>query len=94
MVYGPGGYKFTDYIKTGLPLAIILWIVATFFIPTGPDVPPPPNMKRMKTQGCIADGLLNGYGDDTKRSIKGDKRYDAYPAMYAGSSSRSMTISR
>jgi len=33
MVYGPGGYKFTDYIKTGLPLAIILWIVATFFIP-------------------------------------------------------------
>jgi di/tricarboxylate transporter len=33
MVYGPGGYKFTDYIKTGLPLAIILWIVATIFIP-------------------------------------------------------------
>jgi di/tricarboxylate transporter len=33
MVYGPGGYKFTDYIKTGLPLAIILWIIATIFIP-------------------------------------------------------------
>jgi len=33
MVYGPGGYKFTDYIRTGLPLAIILWIVATIFIP-------------------------------------------------------------
>jgi len=33
MVYGPGGYKFTDYIKTGLPLALILWIVATIFIP-------------------------------------------------------------
>jgi len=33
MVYGPGGYKFTDYIKVGLPLAIILWIVATICIP-------------------------------------------------------------
>ncbi len=33
MVYGPGGYKFSDYIRTGLPLAIILWIVATIFIP-------------------------------------------------------------
>ncbi|MFC1565894.1 SLC13 family permease [Candidatus Neomarinimicrobiota bacterium] len=33
MVYGPGGYKFTDYIRTGMPLAIILWIVATIFIP-------------------------------------------------------------
>lgn len=33
MVYGPGGYKFTDYVKVGLPLAIILWIVATVCIP-------------------------------------------------------------
>ena len=33
MVYGPGGYKFTDYIRTGLPLAFILWIVAIIFIP-------------------------------------------------------------
>jgi len=33
MVYGPGGYKFTDYIRVGLPLAFILWIVATIFIP-------------------------------------------------------------
>lgn len=33
MIYGPGGYKFTDYLRTGLPLAIILWIVATLLIP-------------------------------------------------------------
>jgi di/tricarboxylate transporter len=33
MIYGPGGYKFTDYIKVGSPLAIILWIAATFLIP-------------------------------------------------------------
>ena len=33
MVYGPGGYKFSDYIKVGLPLAISLWIMATFLIP-------------------------------------------------------------
>lgn len=33
MVYGPGGYKFSDYIKVGLPLAISFWIMATFMIP-------------------------------------------------------------
>ncbi len=33
MIYGPGGYKFTDYIKVGSPLAIVLWIAATLLIP-------------------------------------------------------------
>ena len=33
MVYGPGGYKFTDYVRMGLPLAIVLWCIATWLIP-------------------------------------------------------------
>jgi di/tricarboxylate transporter len=33
MVYGPGGYKFGDYIRAGLPLAIIFWITAIFVLP-------------------------------------------------------------
>ncbi len=33
MVYGPGGYKFTDYVRVGLPLAIVLWCMATWLIP-------------------------------------------------------------
>tara|TARA_B100000035_G_C20827545_1_gene477181 strand:- start:201 stop:770 length:570 start_codon:yes stop_codon:yes gene_type:complete len=33
MVYGPGGYKFSDYIKVGLPLSLTLLIVAVLFIP-------------------------------------------------------------
>jgi len=33
MVYGPGGYKFSDYIKVGLPLAITFWLMGTFIIP-------------------------------------------------------------
>ena len=33
MVYGPGGYKFSDYVKVGLPLSIMLWLVATVVIP-------------------------------------------------------------
>jgi di/tricarboxylate transporter len=32
-VYGAGGYKFGDFFKAGFPLAIILWIVASFLIP-------------------------------------------------------------
>ena len=33
MVYGPGGYKFSDFIKVGLPLSITLWLNAIIFIP-------------------------------------------------------------
>lgn len=33
MVYGPGGYKFSDYIKVGFPLAFIFWIMAIFILP-------------------------------------------------------------
>ncbi|MCB1094142.1 MAG: SLC13 family permease [Verrucomicrobiae bacterium] len=32
-VYGAGGYKFTDFPRVGLPLNLILWLVATFAIP-------------------------------------------------------------
>lgn len=33
MVYGPGGYRFTDYIRFGLPLNIILGMTALSIIP-------------------------------------------------------------
>jgi len=33
MVYGPGGYKFSDFIKVGLPLALTLFVLAIIFIP-------------------------------------------------------------
>ncbi|MBT3216475.1 MAG: SLC13 family permease [Candidatus Marinimicrobia bacterium] len=33
MVYGPGGYKYKDYLTVGLPLAIALWLLASFLIP-------------------------------------------------------------
>jgi len=33
MVYGPGGYKFTDFIRVGLPLNISVGLLASALIP-------------------------------------------------------------
>ncbi|MCP4662037.1 MAG: SLC13 family permease [bacterium] len=33
VVYGPGGYRFMDYIRAGFPLKVIFWILATILIP-------------------------------------------------------------
>lgn len=33
MVYGPGGYKFSDYFKAGLPLTIICFVMSMILLP-------------------------------------------------------------
>lgn len=33
MVMGPGGYRFTDYLRIGLPLNLLMWFAATSIIP-------------------------------------------------------------
>jgi di/tricarboxylate transporter len=33
MVYGPGGYRFTDFTRIGLPLNLITWVLVSLLIP-------------------------------------------------------------
>jgi di/tricarboxylate transporter len=33
MVYGPGGYRFSDFLRVGLPLNVICWVAACLLIP-------------------------------------------------------------
>lgn len=33
MVYGPGGYRFTDFLRVGLPLNLTCWVIACSLIP-------------------------------------------------------------
>jgi len=33
MVLGPGGYRFTDYFRIGIPLNLLMWLMASLLIP-------------------------------------------------------------
>lgn len=33
MVYGPGGYRFTDFLRIGIPMDILCWVIAMITIP-------------------------------------------------------------
>ncbi|GAB4252311.1 MAG: SLC13 family permease [Candidatus Methylacidiphilales bacterium] len=33
MVYGPGGYRFSDFVRVGLPLNVLFWLGASILIP-------------------------------------------------------------
>ena len=33
LVYGPGGYRFTDFMRVGIPMNIMMAIIASITIP-------------------------------------------------------------
>lgn len=34
MVYGPGGYRFGDYFRVGIPLNLLMWVITVLIAPT------------------------------------------------------------
>ncbi len=33
MVYGPGGYKFTDFMRVGIPFNLAFWLLTVLITP-------------------------------------------------------------
>jgi di/tricarboxylate transporter len=33
LIYGPGGYKFTDFVRVGAPLTVIVGVIVAFLAP-------------------------------------------------------------
>ena len=33
MVYGPGGYKFSDFMRVGIPLNFLFWLITVTLTP-------------------------------------------------------------
>jgi di/tricarboxylate transporter len=33
MIMGPGGYRFVDYLKVGLPLTLVVLVLVVIFVP-------------------------------------------------------------
>jgi di/tricarboxylate transporter len=33
MIFNPGGYRYTDFLRTGVPLNLVFWVLSVIFIP-------------------------------------------------------------
>ena len=34
MIYGPGGYKYNDFLRMGTPMQVVLWILSVALLTT------------------------------------------------------------
>ena len=52
LVYGPGSYRFSDYMKVGVPLTLVFWVLATLLTPlVGPFIRVESRVSRVKSSG-------------------------------------------
>ena len=67
LVYGPGGYKFTDFMRVGIPLNISLGVVVclatpAYLSPRSPRKKPPPSGPPRRLRDKLPDGAVINAG--------------------------------
>jgi di/tricarboxylate transporter len=71
MVYGPGGYRFFDFVRFGLPLNLILGILATVLVPlVWPFEPEAPATPRIDKPVAIVASETPGEGGAAEENAK------------------------
>ena len=57
MVYGPGGYRFMDFLRIGIPMDILCWAIAMATIPwVFPLTAPPCRSPAARARALSAGG--------------------------------------
>lgn len=75
LIYGPGGYKYTDFLWIGTPMQIVLWILSTAVL----AVVRPWYISWLVTGGFLVLVIIARVGNASLAKIFGAKGLKAKP---------------